>query len=64
VLDLLSEIEILCRLTDMRARAEDFLQIETAAEGTNFVPNTVERNKAIRSLQRVVKLSFDRGARG
>ncbi len=52
------EIEILCqKLTDMRARAEDFLQIETAAEGTNFVPNTVERNKAIRSLQRVVKLS-------
>ncbi|RPJ48324.1 MAG: RNA polymerase sigma factor RpoD [Candidatus Latescibacterota bacterium] len=52
------EIEaLLQKLDDMRARAEDFLQIETTGEGTGFVPNTVERNKAIRSLQKIAKLT-------
>jgi RNA polymerase primary sigma factor len=48
---------ILQKLSDPKVRAEDYLQIEAGGEGNNFATGNQERKKAIRALQKIMRLT-------
>jgi len=48
---------ILHKLSDPKVRAEDYLQIEAGGDGNSFVTSNQERKKAIRALQKIMRLT-------